>query len=176
MNKIAFTGSVLIAFCALQLVNSLTCYTCYSPQECKNAKLITCNEVAANETTRQLKLYHTYVSNVTSTNFKCLDLRYLWFDDNRKFFIYKYMKTYAKTKLIMPLNADNADNNVTLFGCVYPNVQPCTRSILPDLNTYNVKFCETCGTDMCNPAGKLSSSVYTIAATVVAVMLAKAFA
>ncbi|XP_017849430.1 uncharacterized protein LOC108604458 [Drosophila busckii] len=153
MNKIAFTGSVLIAFCALQLVNSLTCYTCYSPQECKNAKLITCNEVAANETTRQLKLYHTYVSNVTSTNFKCLDLRYLWFDDNH-----------------------NADNNVTLFGCVYPNVQPCTRSILPDLNTYNVKFCETCGTDMCNPAGKLSSSVYTIAATVVAVMLAKAFA
>ncbi|XP_033150641.1 uncharacterized protein LOC108602570 [Drosophila busckii] len=68
MNKIAFTGCVLIAFCALQFVNSLSCYTCYSPEECKKARVITCNEVSANETRRELEHYHRNVPNIKPAN------------------------------------------------------------------------------------------------------------
>ncbi|ALC39028.1 CG13102 [Drosophila busckii] len=153
MNKIAIVVSLLFAFCGLQLVNSLTCYSCTTPNDCKNARKTTCTNAAANETSHQLEVYHQRVPNITSSNrFECLALVY----------------TFPNNKTVTH----------QLHGCVHPAASACTLQLKPQYSSWNKQKCALCSGDKCNknPAGKLSSSVYTIGATVVGLMLAKVYA
>ncbi|KAH8410315.1 hypothetical protein KR009_011691 [Drosophila setifemur] len=143
-------AGVLIAFVCVQLADSLVCYTCTTPKDCKSPKKVTCNNAAANETSFYLNVYHQGVINATSTRFDCLALRYNW----------------------------NNDVIHQLHGCVHPTVGPCSLSLKPAYGHYNKTRCLTCSGDKCNksPAGKMSSSTITIVASVVGLLLAKIYA
>ncbi|XP_017062330.2 uncharacterized protein LOC108102151 [Drosophila ficusphila] len=150
MNTKVLIASLLVAFVCVQFVDSLVCYTCVTPNDCKKPKKVTCTNAAANETSNYLRVYHQNVQNFTSTRFDCLALQY------------KY------------------NNNVVsqLHGCVHPNVYPCSLSLQPAFSHFNKTRCLTCSGDKCNksPAGKMSSSTFTIAASVLGLLLVKILA
>ncbi|XP_017154769.1 uncharacterized protein LOC108163793 [Drosophila miranda] len=143
-------ASVLIAFICVQFAESLVCYTCTTPNDCKKPKKTTCSNAAANETSHHLAVYHQGVINATSTRFDCMSLQYTW------------------------------NNQVIhqLHGCLHPAVGPCNLSLKPAYGHYNKTHCRTCSGDKCNksPAGKVSSSIYTILAGVVGLLLVKTYA
>ncbi|BFF93706.1 uncharacterized protein DMAD_11504 [Drosophila madeirensis] len=146
----SIVASVLIACICVQFAESLVCYTCTTPNDCKKPSKTTCSNAAANETSLHLGIYHQGVRNATSTRFDCLALQYTW------------------------------NNQVIhqLHGCVHPAVGPCTLSLKPAYGHYNKTKCLTCSGDKCNksPAGKVSSSIYTILASVVGLLLVKTLA
>ncbi|KAH8333546.1 hypothetical protein KR059_000664 [Drosophila kikkawai] len=150
MNTKAVIVSVLVAIVCVQFVNSLVCYTCVTPKDCKSPKKVTCTNAAANETSNHLEVYHQNVRNATSTRFDCLALKYTW----------------------------NNDVIHQLHGCVHPAVGPCSLTLKPAYGHYNKTTCLTCSGDKCNksPAGKMSSSTLTIAASVLGLLLVKIYA
>ncbi|KAL7739144.1 hypothetical protein ACLKA6_010368 [Drosophila palustris] len=144
--------SVLIAFICVQFATSLTCYTCVNASDCKKARKTTCSNAAANETSRYLGIYHQNVRQLNSLRFDCLALKYTF-----------------------PNN-----NSIThqLHGCVHPDVGACTLALQPQYSNWRKAKCTICSGDKCNknPAGKMSSSAFTIVATVLGLMLAKIYA
>ncbi|XP_017006263.2 uncharacterized protein [Drosophila takahashii] len=146
----AIIATVLVAFVCVQFADSLKCYTCVTPKDCKSPKKVTCTNAAANETSNYLSVYHQGVRNLTSTRFDCLALKYTW----------------------------NNDVIHQLHGCIHPNVGACSLALKPAYSHYNKTYCTVCSGDKCNknPAGKMSSSTITIAASVVGLLLAKIFA
>ncbi|XP_016973829.1 uncharacterized protein LOC108040754 [Drosophila rhopaloa] len=146
----ALIASLLVAFVCVQIADSLVCYTCTTPNDCKSPKKVTCTNAAANETSHNLEVYHQGVRNLTSTRFDCLALKYTW------------------------------NNNVInqIHGCIHPNVGACSLSLKPAYGHYNKTHCLTCSGNKCNknPAGKMSSSTLTIAASVLGLLLVKIFA
>ncbi|XP_060666490.1 uncharacterized protein LOC132798588 [Drosophila nasuta] len=151
-NKVLIV-SVLLAFMCVQFATSLTCYTCVTPNDCRSPKKVTCTNAAANETSQYLNVYHQNVRNLTSLRFDCLALKYTF--------------------------ASNTTATHQLHGCIHPDVAPCSLSLRPEYS-YNWRrsTCNVCSGNKCNknPAGKMSSSVYTIAATAMGLMLAKIYA
>ncbi|KAH8274105.1 hypothetical protein KR044_010903, partial [Drosophila immigrans] len=144
-------GYILIHMCFA--VSSLTCYTCLNPNDCKSARKTTCTAAAANETSQYLRVYHDNVRNFSSTRFDCLALKYTF----------------------------SSNNSVShqLHGCIHPDVSPCTLSLKPEYYyIWRKNKCTVCSGDKCNksPAGKMSSSIYTIIATAMGLMLAKLYA
>ncbi|KAH8293234.1 hypothetical protein KR018_000565, partial [Drosophila ironensis] len=129
--------------------DSLVCYTCTTPSDCKSPKKVTCNASAANQTSNYLRVYHQNVANVTSTRFDCLALKY----------------TYNNTVVHQ------------LHGCVHPGVGACTLALQPTYSYFNKTRCLICSGDKCNknPAGKMSSSAITIAAGILGLLLAKIY-
>ncbi|XP_064553773.1 uncharacterized protein LOC135439076 [Drosophila montana] len=145
--------SVVIALTCVQLANSLTCYTCTNAADCKKPRKTTCSNAAANETSDFLEVYHQGVRKLSSYRFDCLALKY----------------TYANNNSVVH----------QLHGCVHPDVSACTLALKPQYTySWHKNMCSICSGNKCNknPAGKLSSSVYTIAATVMSLMLAKIYA
>ncbi|KAL7739146.1 hypothetical protein ACLKA6_010370 [Drosophila palustris] len=141
-------GLVLVTFVGLQFVNSLTCYTCNTPQSCQRPSQEVCSDYTANKTSSWLSSIHSDVPQIKhSDKFKCVNL------------------TYA-------LNSNNVITNEYL-GCYHPAINVCNLS----LNiSYTVKRrnCKTCDWDLCNrnPAGTFSSSTYTILASIVGLLFA----
>ncbi|XP_016961755.1 uncharacterized protein LOC108032441 [Drosophila biarmipes] len=146
----AVIAGLLMAFVCVQLADSLVCYTCVTPKDCKSPKKVTCTNAAANETSNYLAVYHQGVQNLTSSRFDCLALKYTW----------------------------NNDTIHQLHGCIHPNVGACSLSLKPAYSHYNRTHCNICSGDKCNknPAGKMSSSTVTITAGILALLLAKIFA
>ncbi|XP_023162563.1 uncharacterized protein LOC111593777 [Drosophila hydei] len=144
--------SLLIAVVCVQLANSLTCYTCINANDCKSARKTTCTNDAANETSYYLGVYHQNVRNLSSYRFDCMALKYTF-----------------------PNN-----NSIThqLHGCIHPDVNACNLVLKPEFSSWRKAKCTVCSGDKCNknPAGKMSSSHYTIVATVLALTLAKIYA
>ncbi|KAH8245251.1 hypothetical protein KR032_007380, partial [Drosophila birchii] len=145
-----FISDLLIFIIIHQKANSLVCYTCTTPKDCKSPKKVTCTNAAANETSNYLSVYHQNVRNVTSTRFDCLALTYKW----------------------------NNDVVHQLHGCVHPAVGACSLSLKPAYAHFNKTGCLNCSGDKCNksPAGKMSSSTLTIAASVLGLLLVKIYA
>ncbi|KAH8403105.1 hypothetical protein KR222_005241 [Zaprionus bogoriensis] len=152
MYKKAVFASVLIAFVCVQLATSLTCYTCTTPNDCKSPSKTTCTNATASTTSHHLGVYHQNVQNVSGLSFSCLALKY----------------TYANNNSVVH----------QIHGCVHPNVYPCTLPLKPQYASWRKTRCLVCSGDKCNknPAGKLSSSLFTVAATALGLMLAKIYA
>ncbi|EDV32982.2 uncharacterized protein Dana_GF22701 [Drosophila ananassae] len=150
MNAKLVIAGVLLAFVCVQFADSLVCYTCTTPKDCKSPKKVTCTNNAANETSNYLNVYHQGVRNATSTRFDCLALKYTW----------------------------NNDVIHQLHGCVHPAVGACSLSLKPAYSHFNKTRCVLCSGNKCNknPAGKVSSSSITIAASIVGIVLAKIYA
>ncbi|EDV99044.1 uncharacterized protein LOC6566451 [Drosophila grimshawi] len=142
----------LIAFVCLPLANSLTCYTCTGPADCKNPRTHTCSDATANLTSNYLRVHHQFVPELKSTSYNCLGLDYIYATNNSV--VHK------------------------VYGCVHPNAQACSLYLKPEYSSWRKSKCNTCSGNNCNksPAGKMSSSVFTIAATALAVMLSKIYA
>ncbi|KAH8260060.1 hypothetical protein KR026_002430, partial [Drosophila bipectinata] len=132
------------------IADSLVCYTCVTPKDCKSPSKVTCTNAAANQTSDNLGVYHQGVRNATSTRFDCLAIKYTW----------------------------NNEVIHQLHGCVHPAVAPCSLSLKPAYAHYNKTWCNICSGNKCNknPAGKISSSSITIAASIVGLVLAKIYA
>ncbi|XP_030244397.1 uncharacterized protein LOC108658677 isoform X2 [Drosophila navojoa] len=144
--------SFLICSISVQLVSSLTCYTCLNANDCKKARKTTCTVAAANETSHHLGVYHQNVRWVPMYRYDCLALKY----------------TYQN------------NNTVThqLHGCVHPDVNACNLYLKPQYSSWRRAQCKVCSGDKCNknPAGALSRSHYTIVAAGLALVLAKIYA
>ncbi|XP_043662885.1 uncharacterized protein LOC122626628 [Drosophila teissieri] len=149
MYRKALIVSVIAAFVCVQIADSLVCYTCVTPKDCKSPKKVSCTNAAANETNYHLGVHHQNVQNLTSSRFECLALNY-----------------NLKTK------------SYQLHGCVHPDVVACSLASKPDVDHYNKTSWLTCSGDKCNknPAGKMSSSTITIATSVLGLLLAKIYA
>ncbi|XP_017121325.1 uncharacterized protein LOC108142140 [Drosophila elegans] len=150
MNAKALIVTLFVAFVCVKIADSLVCYTCVTPKDCKSPQKVTCSNDAANKTSDQLETYHTGVRKLTSSRFDCLALQY------------------------------KLNNEVIhqLHGCIHPNVGACSLSLKPAYSHYNKTTCVTCSGDKCNknPAGKMSSSTITIAASVLGLLLFKIYA
>ncbi|KAH8317381.1 hypothetical protein KR067_001160, partial [Drosophila pandora] len=153
------------------IADSLVCYTCTTPKDCKSPKKVTCTNSAANETSNYLNVYHQGVRNATSTRFDCLALKYTW----SEFLPKNIFPRYSEIKQIFYI-----DNDVIhqLHGCVHPAVGACSLTLKPAYSHFNKTRCVLCSGNKCNknPAGKISSSSITIAASIVGIVLAKIYA
>ncbi|KAH8378199.1 hypothetical protein KR093_010015 [Drosophila rubida] len=130
--------------------NSLTCYSCNSPQSCLNPDTQVCSNATANTTTDWLNAIHSDVPKInTSEGYKCMNLTY---------FIYANMSKTAE-----------------ILGCMRETVPFCSLTLNVSNSATWAKNCKSCTTDYCNrnPAGTFSKSTYTIIACVVALILAK---
>ncbi|KAM8715014.1 hypothetical protein ACLKA7_002117 [Drosophila subpalustris] len=146
-RKIVF-GVVLVFFVGLQFVNSMSCYTCNSPQSCQKPWQEVCNDYTANTTSSWLSDIHSNVPQVGhSEEFKCMNLTY-------------------------SINSINAATHKYL-GCYHKEVDVCGLRLNITWNTFS-KECHTCFWDLCNgnPAGSFSSSIFTILASVMTLLLA----
>ncbi|KAH8378201.1 hypothetical protein KR093_010017 [Drosophila rubida] len=153
MYKKVLTVSVLLAFICVRLAASLSCYTCVNPNDCKKPKQTTCTTAAANVTSDYLRVYHDNVRNSSSSRFDCLALQYTHSNNNTV--------TYQ------------------LHGCVHSDVSACALPLKAQYSyAWRKNKCVICSGNNCNksPAGKMSSSVYTIAAATLGLLLVKIYA
>ncbi|XP_034473587.1 uncharacterized protein LOC117780990 [Drosophila innubila] len=143
--------SVLFAFICVQYATSLSCYTCENAINCKNATKTTCTNAIATVTSNHLGVYNDNVTHLNSLRFDCLALKY----------------TYPNNNSI----------SYQLHGCVHPDLHACNLALKHKYSSWK-KTCKLCSGDNCNknPAGKMSSSVFTIVATVLGLVLAKIYA
>ncbi|XP_034473584.1 uncharacterized protein LOC117780989 [Drosophila innubila] len=152
MWKKVILGLVLVTFVGLQLVHSLTCYSCNTPQSCRNPSREECTDYTANKTSSWLSTIHSDVPQISHSNkFRCMNL------------------TYA-------LNSNNVITNEFL-GCYHPAIDVCELRLNISYSVFR-RYCRTCDYNLCNrnPAGTFSKSTYTIVASVMALLLTKFWA
>ncbi|KAL7739147.1 hypothetical protein ACLKA6_010371 [Drosophila palustris] len=143
-------GLVLVAFVGLQFAQSLTCFSCNSPQSCQSPSSQVCNNATANTTSDWLRSIHSDVLDTAGNNsFKCMNLTY---------FI-----------------AANSSKMAEILGCFHQSIPVCSLSLNATNSVSWAKNCKTCDWDNCNgnPAGTFSKSTVTMIASVLALLLAK---
>ncbi|XP_055905737.1 uncharacterized protein LOC129941190 [Eupeodes corollae] len=142
-----FGGLVLLGFFYIQLANSLECYSCDSMQGCKSPGKITCNSNNSNQTNRYLtQHFNQNLTNVTSSNFKCVFLNYT--------------------------TRQSSYSNITYKGCAFDRTPVC--ELYPRNPALQKQKCIQCSAKLCNPAGTFSSSSLTVIASIIVVTLYKA--
>ncbi|XP_034473078.1 uncharacterized protein LOC117780597 [Drosophila innubila] len=149
MWKKLICGLVLVAFVGLQFAQSLTCYSCNSPQSCQNPSTQVCNNATANATSSLLSTIHSDVLITGSNSFKCMNLTY---------FIYA-----------------NSIKMAEILGCFHQGIPVCSLTLNATNSQSWARSCKTCDYDRCNrnPAGTLSRSTYVMVASVMALILGK---
>ncbi|EDW63248.1 uncharacterized protein [Drosophila virilis] len=148
-TKLIF-GLVLAAFASLQFVNSLTCYNCISPDDCRNPSTQVCSNATADATSRWLNTIHSNVPTVSGSNsFKCMNLTYY------------YQANLSKTH--------------EYLGCYHPAISVCQLNVNATQGSTWSRGCSTCDWDKCNrnPAATFSKSTYTIMASAITLILVK---
>ncbi|XP_034473588.1 uncharacterized protein LOC117780991 [Drosophila innubila] len=80
MNKMwnkVLLALALVTLVDLEFVNSLTCYSCNTPQSCQKPWKEVCTDSTANKTSSWLSDIHSNVPPVShSDEFKCMNLTY----------------------------------------------------------------------------------------------------
>ncbi|XP_032595488.1 uncharacterized protein LOC116805734 [Drosophila grimshawi] len=170
MGKSVLLGLVLVALIGIQLVNSLTCYSCKSEASCRNPSFQVCSNATVSANMAFLKTVYTDVPTlIDNSQYKCANLSSSFSSNMTAEFqgcIDKFFNICFMASNTPPFNI-----NMTCDMC---NWSYCNTAGLPPPPNSNIPASLSPPLNKNNPAGAHSQSTYTIIATAIALIIFKA--